>query len=348
MVQTLTRLITLSCLLGWQSVSAPAYADDPKESVRIAGARYLGDVPTAVADALGLFAEHGIRAEIQYNASGQSSLAQLRSGEADFALTALTPVVLDRLADHKPREPGDPVILASLSHSSQLTKLLVRTDVEVDQPSDLAGKRVAVQCGTNADFAWSLFQQYHGLDASSVQKVCMAFDKTPEALQAGRVDAAVLPAPWSYEASANLQAHDGSELREFDLSSIYTGAWVILTSRRFLDEHLELSSRVLSAYRDAIEIIERKPDEALTAYNKKGNHHYKVQGWEWEALDYDINLTWVLLSGIRQQLHWAWRSEPTRQKEEVHILELIDSRSLYRIQPNAVHIPTTATESVKQ
>ena len=86
--------------------TGPSSADDPARAARIAGAVYLGDVPTTIAEAQGFFEQQGVDAAVTYYSSGQQSVARLRAGEADFALTALTPVILDRLADATPGGPA--------------------------------------------------------------------------------------------------------------------------------------------------------------------------------------------------------------------------------------------------
>jgi len=345
---TYTRILVLLWAWGLQLLSTPSMSDEPVDIVRIAGAMYLGDIPTAVADHLGAFEKRGIQASVEYNPSGQQSLARLRAGEADFALMALTPFVLDHLADPTPGQPDDPVILASLVHSTELTQLLVRADAGVDKPADLAGKRVAVQCGTNTDFALWLFAQHHGLEPASIHKVCMPFGETPRALGAGKVDAAILPDPWTFEASLNDSEASSATLREFELSRIYTGTWVLVTSRHLADQNRALSSHVLGAYLDAIKAIERRPDEALEIYNRRENLPFPVTRQQWQMLDHELGLTWALLSGLRQQIRWARATGVMNEQGPVEILEMIDPRPLDKLQSNRVDIPHPTLEPPAQ
>jgi len=342
------RVIVLLCAFGLQAVSIPSTADEPADIVRIAGAMYLGDIPTAVADYLGSFEKRAIQASVEYNPSGQQSLARLRANEADFALMALTPFVLDQLTDPTPGQPDDPVILASLVHSGELTQLLVRADAGVDNPADLAGKRVAVQCGTNTDFALWLFTHYHGLDPASIRKVCLPFGETPRALGAGEVDAAILPDPWTFQAGIQQSDANSPALREFDLRRIYTASWVVVTTRHYADQHRALSSRVLGAYLDAIKAIERRPDEALDFYNRRENLPFRVTRQQWQMLDHDLGLTWALLSALRQQIRWARATGVTNRQSPVEILALIDPRPLNDLEPNRVDIPHAALEPPEQ
>lgn len=347
-MRKLARNSLFGGFIGLLSLVAAANADEPTDTVRIAGAVYLGDIPTAVAEKFGTFKSRGIQAKVVYSASGKQSLAKLRSGEADFALMALTPFVLDRLADTDPDGPDDPVILASLVHSGELTQLLVRDDAGINRPADLGGKRVAVQCGTNTEFALWLFMQFHNIEARSIRKVCIDFGQTARALREGSVHAAVLPDPWTFEASAADSAEDALAMEEFDLRQIYTGTWVIVTSRHLVDEHLAQSSNVLAAYLDAIDLIEHQPDKALEAYNGREFVPHPVTREQWEALDFDVTLTWALISALRQQFEWARITGAENGDSPMEILSLIDPRPLYQLQPHRVDIPTRSPNGPAQ
>src|SRR6056297_332127 len=113
-------ILTLSLLLA----SDAGAESDSQRAVRIAGAAYIGDLPTYVAAELGFFARHGLASAVEYSDSGKHNMALLRAGDVDFALMALTPFVLDRLTDPTPGQPDHPVILASLLQSHELTALM--------------------------------------------------------------------------------------------------------------------------------------------------------------------------------------------------------------------------------
>lgn len=316
---------------------------EAQRAVRIAGAVYLGDLPTVVADQRGFFAAYGLEAEVEFSDSGKRNMARLRAGEVDFALMTLTPFVLDRLADPDPHQPDDPVILANLLHSSELTQILVYSDAGVERPADLDGLRVAFERGTNTEFVWWLFEQFHGIDRASIRPVSIPFSATPEALLSGRLDAAVLPEPWASRVEAQVRRSGKRPLRRFDARNLYSGKWVIVTTRRHVREHRQECRDVLAAYHRAMEFIERKPAVAIAIYQNRAESADHVLARHWDALDYGINLDWTLIAGLQEQFRWARQVGYHNAGGPVRVLDLIEAGPLHEVWPEAVHLSVAAT-----
>ncbi len=124
-------LWTMLGLIGFVQFFASAAADgavDPPV-VRIDGGAFLGDLPTIVADSRAMFAEHGLETAIAYSDSGARNMQRLRADEVDFALMALTPLVLDRLADSTPGHVN--LENKPIPRSAQLTVLTAASVVEL-------------------------------------------------------------------------------------------------------------------------------------------------------------------------------------------------------------------------
>ena len=333
-----TKILAATGLLLAGVAAAESGSDD---GVRIGGAAYLGDLPTHVADARNLFAEHGLRAVVEYSESGKRNLARLRAGETDFALMALTPLVLDRVADSDPGEPDDPVILASLLQSYELTAVLAAPDAGIEQPPDLRGHRVAFEQGTNTEFVWWLFAQFHEIDPSSVETVSMPFSETPEAIASGRVVAAVLPEPWASQVEARLRRLGRGPPRRFDTRSVYAGRWVLVTTRARANREPESCRSVLAAYDAAIEFIENRPAEAISIHASRLEGNPGVVAERWESLDFDINLDWALISSLQEQFLWTRSVGIDNSTAPVSVLELVEPGPLYDEWPDGVQIPGT-------
>lgn len=328
----LCLLLLVAASLTSPTASADADAD---ERVRIAGVVYLGDLPTVIADHENLFRSHGVDATVAFNPSGRENLGRLRAGEVDFALMALTPLVLDRLADPSPGGLDDPVILASLVHSTRLNHVVVRTDRGIETPADLQGRRVGLRKGTNAEFVWWLFARFHGLDPDAVELVDTPVSRLPTALRTGAVDVGVIWEPWF----SRLQAETGNTLRSFPGSNIYTAQWVLATNRETARDRPARCRAMLAAYRDAIALIEREPERAIRTYARRADVSEEILRRSWEAQDFELNLEWSIVATLQQQLDWALRTGRQPVAPPVEVLSLIDSGPLRSLDSNRVGIP---------
>lgn len=327
------RAWALAAALALVPTPAPAAA---VETTRIAGATsYLGDLPTLVADRQGYFARHGVHAELIYEGPGKRNLARLRAGDTDFALMALTPLVLDRLADTSPGEPDDPVILASLVHSTQLNQVVALAGSGIEHPADLAGRRVGLVRGTNAEFVWWLFAHYHGLDPAAVELVDYGVAALPEALVAGEIDAAVLWEPWT----ARLRQRVGERLRAFAGSNAYTAKWVLVTRRETAARRPDHCRAVLAAYRNAIAFIRDEPGSARRIYIEHTGVTAEALDAHWDPVIYDLNLDWSVLATLQQQLDWARGNGAGAGGPVPDVLPLVAPGPLRALAPGAVGIP---------
>jgi NitT/TauT family transport system substrate-binding protein len=330
-------IAAVSLLFASNAVAEPG----SQRTVRIAGATYLGDLPTYVADELEFFAGNAVEATIQYSDSGKQNLALLRAGDVEFALMALTPIVLDRLANAV--HPDDPVILASLLQSHELTAVIASRDAGIEAPADLREHRIAVESGTDTEFVWWLFEQFHGIDRSSVETVSNPLPEMVEAFVAGRVAAAVLPEPWASRLEAEFERLGKSPPRRFDTGSMYAGRWVLVTTRRYVREHRGVCRDVLKAYRQAIEFIERVPTEAISIYSRRVETDSNVFFRHWQSLDYEINLDWALITSLQEQFRWAREVVTGKKDEPPRVLDLLEPGPLQDIWPQAVKIPIAVT-----
>lgn len=311
--------------------------------VRVAGVDYLGDLPTVIAWHRRLFDRHDLNVDVEFSESGSGNLERLRAGETDFALMALTPIVLDRLANTSRGEANDPVILASLVHSIRLNHVVVPNSSSIEHPSDLRGKRVGLSKGTNAEFVWWLFAHFHGFDPSATELVDYPVARIPDALREGAIDSAVIWEPWL----SRLLVRSGGGLRSFPGSNIYAAKWVLVTTRASARDQPGRSRAMLAAYRDAIALIDRDPETVISVYARHADISEDTLRNSWPALDYGLNLRWSVLASLRMEIDWAQRTGRGRATDSIAILDFIDARPLRALDPSAVAslIPSAGSDT---
>ncbi len=303
--------------------------------LRIAGAEYLGDIPTFVVDDRDFFDRLEVPVRVSYNQSGRDNLELLRQGDVDFALMALTPLVLDRLADDSPARGDDPVVLASLVHSTRLFQVVTLAGSGINEPADLQGRRIGLALGTNSEFVWWLFAHYHELAPDTAELVDQPVAGLTDALIAGDVDAAVMWEPWV----SRLRERVGSRMRQFPGSNAYTAKWVLVTLRRTAREQPARVRALLTAYGDAIEYLERHPQQVLERYSSRMEIDADLLRPNWQALDHDLNLDWSIVATFQQRFDWARQVDYARPEDEIDILSLIEAGPLRSVQPSRVGLP---------
>lgn len=326
---------TLFAVAIMSLLSTTAVATDPAATtspVRLAGVHYAGDIPTLIADKQGFFREQGLDVNVGYELAGKKTLQDLRAGKIDFALMALTPIVIDRLTDTSPNGPNDPVILANLVHSSHLNLVIAPQGW---QPEQLTGSRVALAMGTNAEVLWWFFADAHQQDPLSARLIDMAPEQSIQALLQGEVDMAVLWEPWA----SRLLQQSSERFKTLQQSNIYTAKWVIVTSRRLADNQPTLCRAMLGAYYQAIEYIERNGPEVLELYRQHAGVRIPNEGRNLLLPDFDLSLDWSLISLMQQQLNWAIRAGYASEQATLDVMSLLYAEHLYSILPTAVGIP---------
>lgn len=334
----LLALLSLSVSLAGAAGSAAAA---PEQPVRIAGAIYLGDLPTLVAETKGLFAKRGLDADVSFGKSGKHNLQRLLAGEVDFALMALTPLVLDRIADHHPGGPEGPVILAGLVHSTLINRVVFRSDGSISEPADLHDRGVALPSGTNAEFLWWLFATAHGLDPSRISLQDHAIDAIPALIISGAVDAAVIWEPWVSGLSLQL----GDALGQFPVHDLYAAKWVLVTLRQTATVRPELCKAVLAVYRDAIRQINRDYSDALAIYAERAAlpADRLRDAWTAQVLDYQLSLDWSLIGALQMQLRWAQQHSTSAAEgvgqQPIEVASFFDDAALRSLMPELVSIP---------
>lgn len=321
-----------TALLGAISVWISAAVASQAEPLRITGAEYPGDLPTLIAERDGHFASTGTEFSVTRGPSGSENLKALRAGETDFALMAMTPLALDVLADPDPGQPDDPVILANLSHARPLIRIL-RLDAGSEAPdASLAGLRVGVPRGTNADYAWHLFRSINDIGPDEVTVVDMRAQDMAAGLEIGRIDVAVLWDPWARD----LKAQYGDRISELPRSEIYVSRWLLVARRETVERETTATLDILRAYKAAVDWIQVNPEAAQAAMSGSGDVGPDANP---KPMIFDVTLDWTLFTSFRQKTIWARSQGHPDAGASPGFLDMIAGGPLAAIAPGAVLLP---------
>ncbi|MDQ2070503.1 ABC transporter substrate-binding protein [Natronospira bacteriovora] len=303
--------------------------------MRLSGVIYLGDLPTLIAHEKGFFRAQGLELDVEFGVSGKDNLARLRAGELDFALMALTPLVLDVLNQSPTDDANAPLILANVSHSLGLNYVVARPDSGIESPADLPGRPFGVMPGTNAEFLLSRFARYHGIRIDEKDIRPMPTPEVHDALLEGSLEAGVLWEPWA----SQLESRLGEALVRFPVRQVYTARWVLVARRGVMDADPEAAEGLLRAYLNTVNFIERNQDEAIAIYARHAELSPDLVRRQWDGLIYGLTLNWALVTGIRQQAEWARANGLASVDSRLDVFSLIERRPLQRMAPTLVLLP---------
>lgn len=241
------------------AVSAASSSAAPIE-VRFTYSEKACYLPVVVAVEKGLYEAEGLRIVPKLVTGGIESAEALVSGQADFGTMGDAPTViaLSRSKDLR--------LVCCQATGEKMHRIVVRNDSGIKEPTDLEGKRVAVQMGSSTHGAFLLYCAKHSVDPSKINFVSLSPRDFPEAVIAKQVDAIVGSEPWPGNVMAKCK--DSHELANLEgLGNNYP--LPILASARFLQDHPTVAAAVVRGTRKAVDLIKSNPDEAAAAIAAK-------------------------------------------------------------------------------
>jgi NitT/TauT family transport system substrate-binding protein len=226
--------------------------DEPRSNVRIA----VPVVPHAglihIAAARGLFREKGLDVTLLPQSYGKAAVAELVRGNADLAVAADVPVVVEILK-------GAPLsIIASVANASNELAVLGRIDRGIRTPPDLRGRRVGVTLGTSGEYFLWAFLVRHRIAPDSVQLVDLPPSGLIDALSRGLVDAIAAWQPVRHEAELAF----GDRVVSLRSPDAYAQAYVLVGRQDYVQAHRQALGQVLRALLEADVFVEADPASA--------------------------------------------------------------------------------------
>lgn len=202
----------------------------------------------------GFFADEGIDLHVQTVTGGAEVVAQVMSGSVEVGFSN-TPTLLSAAAEGLPIQ-----IVAPAGGAPQAVQgdgeniegaAMVRDDSSIRRYADLGGRTVAVNgLGNVGDLALNAALERNGVDPTTVERLEMPFPEMLGALDAGRVDAALLATPFKTmaEQSGGYRAI-GFPLYELRPELIYISYFV---SGPWAEENEDVLERFLAALHDSM------------------------------------------------------------------------------------------------
>ena len=226
-----------------------------KSTVRIA----VPVVPHAglihIASARGFFRDRGLGATLLPQCYGKAALAELLRGQADLAVAADVPVVVEIL------KGAALSIVASVANASNELAVLGRTDRGIRTPGDLRGRKVGVTLGTSGEYFLWAFLVRNRIAPQSVELVDLPPSRLIESLRQGQVDGIAAWQPVRHEAELAF----GDLIVSLQAPDAYAQNYVLVCQRDYVLAHQQELRQVVRALLDAEAFVNADSQRAKDA-----------------------------------------------------------------------------------
>ncbi len=185
-------------------------------TVKLGYVPYADDAPAFLAQENGIFRKHGLNVEFAPAANPTAVVAAMLSGQQQFGFVT-DPVLINVNTTGTPLKCVSPVVGRQPSDPARDTTTLVAAKGSgISRVADLAGKKVAmVQLNSLNSLGVQALAAKAGIDYKSVQLIQIPFPQMPAALNQGRVQAAVIVAPFvqtAIDQGATVITHPNQQL----------------------------------------------------------------------------------------------------------------------------------------
>ncbi len=230
----------------------------PVASIRVGYIPIVDCLPLYVAQDKGIFAKHGLTAELTPLQGGPRVIEALSAGSIDVGYANLVSTIL---ANSKGigilAIAGGPIE----ADGRQAHALLIPKKSPINNPQELAGKTIAVNALRNIEHvALVQYLEKNGVNTNDIKYVETPFPQMEGLLQGGQVDAAMVVEPFISVGlthdSVRVLGHPYSDVRPRNAVANYvvTSAWS--------EKNREVSNRFRQALSEANEFIRNNDGEA--------------------------------------------------------------------------------------
>ncbi|WP_328563828.1 ABC transporter substrate-binding protein [Streptomyces coelicoflavus] len=206
----------------------------------------------------GFFAERGLKLSFSSAQGGAAIVPGVVSGQFQFGFSNMTSLMIAQSNDVPVKAVANG-IASTGEVGKDFEALTVKGDSPVKSPKELEGKKVAINTLKNInETAVRASVRKAGGDPDEVELVELAFDQMPAALDAGRIDAAMVVEP----ALATIKSQGGREISSpmIDVAPELTVA-MYFTSTKYAQEHPEVVKQFQDATAESLAYADAHPDE---------------------------------------------------------------------------------------
>jgi len=303
-------------------------AEGPRARVRIA----VPVVPHAglvhIAAARGLFRDRGLDVALLPQTYGKAAVAELVRGNADLAVAADVPVVVEILK-------GAPLsIIASVANASNELAVLGSIDRGVRTPADLRGRKVGVTLGTSGEYFLWAFLVRHRIAPQAIELVDLPPSGLIDALSRGLVDAIAAWQPVRHAAELAF----GDRVASFRAPDAYAQTYVLVGRQDYVRAQRPALGQVLRALLDADAFVEADPASAKRLLAGMLNLRPETFDPAWQDVTLEVEQQQAQLVTLEDVATWAMARRYAPSQPMPNFVSHLELSTMLAVSPERVTV----------
>jgi NitT/TauT family transport system substrate-binding protein len=251
-------------------------------------------IPAYVALEKGFWKDEGLDVQAQMFPSGRQALDALLSKSAEVMSVSETPLMHAILQ-------GNTIYIVTTVTQHQEVKLIGRRDKGIQSGSDLKGKRVATQPGTNSDYFMYEFLKANGVPIESVKVTNMNPPDMVTAFVQGNIDAYFAWEPHIYYAQKQLP----QQSIVFQPGDLYHGRHCVAMNQEFVQAHPDVVEKLIRGFQRAEKFVNEHPDESMAIVSKITSVDIGTLKSLWPEYKVTVGIDSQLIPILDKEARWA-------------------------------------------
>ncbi len=285
----------------------------------------------------GYFKDEGIDLVIMDSyPHGLATIQALVSGETDLAVSSETPFL------HEVMNGAKISAFAQTLYPLKHLAIVARKDKGIASPMDLAGKRIGVSLGTNAEYFLDEFRETKQIPKPDFIKIDLEPQELMRAIKGGSIDALVSWNPYYNQAQEAL-VDTGITF----YSDIHAIMFLISARQSFIDNQKSTIEHILRAMLKSSEFINENKEEADGIAARGMGIDEKIMRHSSAEYRFDVRLDQSLISLLENEARWEIKKKLTTATEVPNFLEHVYTGGLQKVQPDANTMYTAAPEKIR-
>lgn len=279
--------------------------------------------PFIIAKELGFLSDGKLNIELVPCFGGVKCTAMLIAGEVKYATSSESVVMFESF------KGSNLALLASFVSSDGDVKLLTPSVLNINQVSDLSGKRIGVVKASSSEFYLDSVLSANNQKHLNFEKVYLNATDMVNALQTSQVDAISVWEPFGYQAHIEFN----SQINDLGIKGVYELAFNLISLKQYFDSADDEAMRIIEVLDKAIEWINHNPDEAIQILSRSLDVKSGQLLWSWNHYVFRLSLGNSLLYSLQLQSRWAL-DEGLVEGEEPNFRNVFYSKPFENYQKN--------------